>query len=155
MKYSYVNGVYNITTYVRDGWKRFHSMNAQYQLLKKETDTTIFEYFNFISYDTPIARISHITKKDGTINSWRMDVTSYWNCSPSTKRQLSRFLREYELPYTMNDIAMYFNNTEQYKKDSYNGLVHSIHCIGIDKLDGYFKSNACQRNTCPCEILTR
>lgn len=155
MKYSYVNGVMNVTTYVRDGWRRFHSMNAQYQLLKKETDSTTFEYFNFISYDTPIARISHITKKDDTINSWRLDITEYWNCSPSTKRQLSRFLREFDLPYTLNDIDMYFNHNEQYKEDCYNGMVHSIHCISTNKLDGFFRTNASQHNSFPCEILTK
>ena len=142
--YKYVNGCYVVTTEIRDGWHRLNHCNAQYQHLRRKG----FEYWNLISYATPICRVTHITldKHD----TWNMDVTGYYDCSPSTIRQLQRFLRMFDLPYTLNDIR------QQQMVD--NGMVDneplmSITFRSIEMLEAYFKSNACQSNSFPCEIL--
>lgn len=142
--YSYVNGCYQVTTQIRDGWHRLNHCNAQYQHLRRD----FFEYWNLISYATPICRVSHITHNGHDI--WHMDVTGYYDCSPSTTRQLQRFLRMFGLPYTVNDIRQQ-EMVDECMVD--NVPLMSVTFRSVETLEGYFRSNACQSNSFPCEIL--
>ena len=143
--YTYYNQTgFKYTTDIRDGWHRLNHCNAQYQHLKREG----FEYWNLISYATPICRVAHITHNGH--DSWHMDVSSYYDYSPTTIRQLQKFLAMFNLPFTFSDIR------EQELIDKgmvTNEPVMSVTFRSVNELEGYFRSNACQRNSYPCEIL--
>lgn len=99
--YSYVNGVMNVTTYVRDGWKRYHNMNAQYcndTALGNEMTVNgvrTFKRYRFISYNTPILYAMH----DNKYNHWMIEINSNaLHYSATTSRQLARYLNEFDIP---------------------------------------------------------
>lgn len=86
--YSYCNGVYNVTTYVRDGFQRFHTMNAQCSAFNIAERYTCWQ---FISYATEICQIMY----DHKYNVWHACFSSNpFGYSSSTSRQVSRWLRE-------------------------------------------------------------
>lgn len=91
MAYKYVNGVYEVTTAIRDGYKRFRSMNAQYKFERHCWD----DCYWFISYNTPImwANYNHVTEKWHIVLNWEM-----YDCSVSTIRQLTTFMRWINCP---------------------------------------------------------
>ena len=99
--YSYVNGVYSVTTYVRYGWKRYHNMNAQYcndtALADEMTVNGVrtFKRYRFISYNTPILYAMY----DNKYNHWMIEVNANaLHYSATTSRQLARFLNEFDIP---------------------------------------------------------
>lgn len=97
--YSYCNGVYQVTTFVRSGFKRFHSMNAQYRI-QKCAGENITRYY-FVSYATPIMYAFHIEDTD----KWFIHFNDNpFGFSSSTSRQLSKFLNEFSIPATPWDI---------------------------------------------------
>jgi hypothetical protein len=91
MSYKYINGYYEVTTDIRNGFKRFHTMNAQYKFERFGWDDNYW----FISYNTPIlwATYSHVTDKWHIVINWES-----YDCSTSTIRQLTRFMRESGMP---------------------------------------------------------
>lgn len=105
--YSYVNGVMSVTTYVRDGWKRYHNMNAQYcndtALADEMTVNGVrtFKRYRFISYNTPILYAMY----DNKYNHWMIEINyNALHYSATTSRQLARFLSEFGLPISCATI---------------------------------------------------
>lgn len=91
MSYTYINGIYEVTTAIRNGFKRFHSMNAQYKFERFGW----VDYYRFVSYATPILWASHNYGTD----KWRILINwESYDCSKSTIRQLTRFMRENDFP---------------------------------------------------------
>lgn len=119
--YSYCNGVYNVTTYVRNGFERFHTMNAQCKHTKHVEpyhDACYQERFDFISYATPICHAIYYSR----YGSWKISVNrAYFDCSPSTSRQFSRWLRENNIPVSLYDLKSFDRNRE-----FENNIVNSI-----------------------------
>lgn len=110
VSYSYVVGVYVVTTYVRYGFKRFHTMNAQYRVFSTDYDSELnrdrFTFYQFVSYATDIMQAMYDAKYDSWIVSFNDNPFGY---SPSTSRQVSRFIREY-LPFTPNDVRIAYKH---------------------------------------------
>lgn len=100
-QYSYVNGVYGVTTYVRSGFERFHTMNAQCAHEKFYEDGRYFERWHFISYATPICSVLYDSSNDTTTYYVNR---AYFDCSPSTSRQFNRWLRENHMKLSLYDI---------------------------------------------------
>lgn len=108
MSYKYVNGCYEVTTEIRDGFKRFHSMNAQEShFTVNDDDGTRFEVWQFVSYATDIMQVVH----DLEYNTWVVSCNGNpFSYSPSTSRQVSRWIRENRFfPFTVNDIRVAYN----------------------------------------------
>ena len=125
--YHYYSSVYGCTVQVRDGWHRFHSMNAQYQYGKfphPNYDGEYQERFDFISYATPICHVLYESRHD----SWTIDVNrAYFDCSPSTSRQFNRWLRENDIPVTLYDLKRFDRNVE-YENHSYIDVSDNV-CV--------------------------
>lgn len=107
--YSYYNGVCYVTTQIRYGFKRFHSMNAQFKVetcLGAEmcvNGVRAFKRYSFISYATPILYAVYDNKYD----HWLIDINANaLHYSSTTRRQLSKFMREYNIPLSLNDIRI-------------------------------------------------
>lgn len=66
--------------------KPFHSCNAHTEHYK--------DMEMFVSYTTPIAILSYDTSYCA-----HLDVSSAFNCSATTRKQFSRWLREHDLNY--------------------------------------------------------
>jgi hypothetical protein len=94
--YKYVNGVYEVYTPIHDGFKRFHSMNAQYRV--QEIDGT--KVWQFISYATPILQVVRYDNVRWLVSF----LGNPFDYSPSTSRQVSRFIRENVFPFTASDV---------------------------------------------------
>ena len=102
MSYKYVNGIYEVTTEIKSGYKRFHNCNAQHRTDTISDDNgRLFIIWDFISYATPICRVWYDTKW----NVYYVTVNAeYYRCSPTTIKQFSRWLREINAPITYQDI---------------------------------------------------
>ena len=99
---SYNNGLRDVTRTIYG--ERFHNMNAW------TTSLTRFEHHDtiaFVSYETPIAALTQHVFGDG----YTLYVSPYFDCSASTRRQFSRWLRENGLP-DYHDVKRFMNNTE-------------------------------------------
>lgn len=136
-KYEYCNGVNNVNTYVRDNFKRFHTMSAQYRIAFQEefggtynnSSYHRFKLYQFVSYATDIMQAMYDAKNDSWIVSFNDNPFGY---SPSTSRQLSRFVREY-LPFTLNDIRIAYDNC--------NGVTPNIATYHIGNITFDFHSS--------------
>ena len=108
MSYKYVNGCYEVTTEIRDGFKRFHSMNAQESLFVVDDENGArFEIWQFVSYATNIMQVVHDLDYDTWVVSCNGNPFSY---SPSTSRQVSRWIRENStFPFTVDDVRVASN----------------------------------------------
>lgn len=95
--YSYPNGCFEITTHIKDGFKRFHNCRAQYSKFVLNDDDNIprFIVYQFISYATPVIQIVRDMKYDKYIVSCNENPFGY---SPTTSRQISRWLHEIVTP---------------------------------------------------------
>lgn len=113
MSYTYVNGIYEVTTEIHDGYKRFKSRNAQYRhTVDREY---MIEHWDFVSYAYPCMRVSHTMDDD----AWYVKVTyDALDCSRTTTRQIGDFLKYIGCPLTIAHISkalekhcseMYFN----------------------------------------------
>lgn len=148
--YSYVNGCYQVTTEILDGWHRFNRMNAQVQHLVSQAGNT--EHWNLISYNTPICRVTRHGINGNDI--YRIDLSHDWNCSVSTQRQLRKFFEHYNLPcnnYWCNELE---------KLNLYNGISEMhindyvwITFIDNEKLLNWMISNGSRRNSFPMNIV--
>lgn len=99
MSYTYINGVYEVTTPIHKGFKRFHSMNAQYSF--EHDDDFNADSWDFVSYAMPIMTVYH------EIDSGMWYITIAYDAliqSRSTNRQISRFLNEIGAPVTICDL---------------------------------------------------
>lgn len=103
--YTYDNGIYTITQEILPHFKRYHNCNAQYHVnvfKGKEhglTDCVNAETYTFISYSTWLLHASH------NRNGWILYINpSAYDYSCTTTRQLNRFMREYNIPITMQEI---------------------------------------------------
>ena len=157
--YSYVNGIYPVTVQIRDGWKRLNKCNAQVQHLISQDGRR--QHWNFISYNTPICRVSHNISKDGTIDGWRIDLSHDWNCSVSTQRQLQKFFAMFNLPCNtyyckeLDRLCMYTAQTSmhyQYNNAPIDEPYVEINFIDNDTLLGWMISNASRSNSFPMII---
>lgn len=105
--YSYVNGVFVVTTDIRYGFKRFHKCNAQESHFVVNDDDNIprFEIWQFISYATPVIQVVKDMKYDSWIVSCNDNPFGY---SPSTSRQIIRWIRERAFPFSGYDLKEAF-----------------------------------------------
>lgn len=108
MSYKYVNGCYEVTTDIRDGFKRFHSMNAQESIFVVDDENGArFEIWQFVSYATDIMQVVHDLDYDTWVVSCNGNPFSY---SPSTSRQVSRWIRENRFfPFTISDVRVAYD----------------------------------------------
>ena len=102
--YTYCNGVYNVTTYIRNGYKRFHTMNAQ--CAEFNIDDRL-KCWQFVSYNTNICQVIF----DSKFYDWYvMFNDNPFGYSSSTTRQVSRWIRENRFPFTGNDVRIAYSN---------------------------------------------
>jgi hypothetical protein len=93
MSYKYINGYYEVTVPIHDGFKRFHSMNAQYAYTY-DTEYDIAQW-DFVSYNYPLMSVQHVIG-----GNWEVMIAyDALEQSRSTNRQISRFLREINCPF--------------------------------------------------------
>lgn len=110
ISYTYYNGVFQVTTEIKPKFKRYHSCNAQYHIsvfngkdhgMNEKVDS---KTYTLISYDTWIIHCSW------NRNGWILYVNpNAYEYSVTTTRQLNRFITEYHIPITMNDIKEAIN----------------------------------------------
>lgn len=109
MSYTYINGTYEVTTPIHNGFKRFHSMNAQVAYTYDElvdVHNSTFEYhgyetWDFVSYAMPVLTVMH----GFDTNMWDITIAyDAFNQSRSTNRQIARFLREINAPTTVYEL---------------------------------------------------
>lgn len=101
MSYTYVNGIYEVTTDIHDGYKRFNSRNAQYRY--SIDDGSVIEQWDFVSYAYPCLSAYHWIAYD----AWEVFVTECaLDCSRTTTRQIGDFLKHIGCPITVSDIRM-------------------------------------------------
>ena len=94
MGYRYVNGCYEVETPIYDGFKRFHSMNAQtshFEIPHENGMGNRFTVWQLISYNTRICQITYDHKHN--------TISVYLNGNPygysrSTSRQFNRWIDE-------------------------------------------------------------
>ncbi len=87
--------------YIKDGYKRFHSMNAQCAYHRAYEGDRYFERYFFVSYSSPICYAMYDSKYD----SWHININwEKFDCSPSTSRQFSRWLSENDIPLAFCDV---------------------------------------------------
>lgn len=131
--YHYYNGVYGCTTFIRNNWHRFHTMNAQYQYGKFANEYHVGHYqerFDFISYATPIAHVLY----DSFNDHWTISVNrAYFDCSPSTSRQFSRWMRENNIPVSLYDLKHY---------DTDRRYADMLHHVVNDNVDMFWADSA-------------
>ena len=100
----YAGGIYLRKVYVRNGWQRFHTMNAQYQYGRFANEYHVGHYqerYDFISYATPICHAFY----DSFNNHWNISINrAYFDCSSSTSKQFNRWLRENHIPTDLYEL---------------------------------------------------
>lgn len=129
--YSYYNMCdLHVTTYVRNGWKRYHNMNAQYcndtALANEMTVNGVrtFKRYRFVSYNTPILYAMY----DNKYNHWMIEVNANaLHYSATTSRQLARFLNEFDLPISCATLR-YMENHDMNNIDMESVPPHSATC---------------------------
>lgn len=111
MKYSYNNrsSVKDYHKKIREGFDRFHSMNAQTSTFGLDDNgSTRFLVMQFVSYDTNIMQVIYDYKYN-TVTVYCNDNPFNWSCS--TSRQLSRWLYEsYMIPFDAGILRKAYNN---------------------------------------------
>lgn len=101
--YTYVNGVFVVTTDIRNGFKRFHKCNAQETSFVVNDDDNIprFEIWQFISYATPVIQVV----KDMKHNTWIVSCNDNpFGYSRTTSRQISKWISEHAFPFSAYDL---------------------------------------------------
>lgn len=97
---SFYTDSYGRKHYIRNDFKRFHSMNAQCAYYRAYEGDRYFDRYFFISYSSPICYAMYDSKYD----SWHINVNpEKFDCSPSTSRQFNRWLSENNIPCTLYD----------------------------------------------------
>lgn len=118
MKYGYHNRS-NVKDYhkkIREGFKRFHSMNAQTSTFGlTDNGETRFLVMQFVSYETDIIQVIY----DYKYNEYRVYCNGNpfnWSCS--TSRQLSRWLYESPMvPFDAGQLKSAYNNCHSITPD--------------------------------------
>lgn len=118
MKYSYNNrsSVKDYRKKIREGFERFHSMNAQTStFVLDDNGSTRFLVMQFVSYDTNIMQVIYDYKYD-TVTVYCNDNPFGWSCS--TSRQLSRWLYEsYMIPFDSGLLRMAYEKAHSVTPD--------------------------------------
>lgn len=118
MKYSYNNSssVKDYHKKIRDGFERFHSMNAQSRVMGfKDTNDANITVLQFVSYNTNIMQVTiyHATNRFTVVCN---ENPFNWSCS--TSRQLSRWLHESRyLPFDYDTLRMAYENCNSVTPD--------------------------------------
>ena len=118
MKYSYNNrsSVKDYHKKIREGFERFHSMNAQTRIMTfDDTNDANITVLQFVSYYTNIvqATINHATNKITVVCN---ENPFNWSCT--TSRQLSRWLYESRyLPFDFATLRMAYENCNSVTPD--------------------------------------
>ena len=111
MRYSYDNKSpeRNYHKKIRDGFKRFHSMNAQTRIMTfDDTQDANITILQFVSYDTPIIQAT-INHKHSSVTVVCNDNPFGWSCS--TSRQVARWLYESRyLSFDASTLRMAYEN---------------------------------------------
>ena len=136
-------------------WHRLNTCQAQYAHLKRKG----FEYWYLISYNSMICRVSHITHNGK--NSWRLDVTKYWDYSNTTYQHLYKFFKLIPdcpfNPYWMQEyksLKLHNGIQDFHFAQAYHPMYKACICTSdTDTVWGYYRNNSCQRNSYPCEVL--
>lgn len=113
--YTYVNGIYEVTTQIHDGYKRFKSKNAQYR--HTVDNDLMIEQWDFVSYAYPCMSVGHVLDTD----SWDVIVTyDALDCSRTTTKQICDFLKFIGCPLSIEHIRKTFamDVAEMYFTDS-------------------------------------
>lgn len=109
MSYTYVNGIWSVTTDIRDGFKRFHNCNAQARnIYHCNSDGIMVDHvLQFISYNTEICQIVKLYDySDYEYYVWvNEDAYSY---SRTTTRQFNRWINELAR-YDANGIPIWMD----------------------------------------------
>jgi len=101
VSYTYVNGIYEVTTQIHDGYKRFNHRNAQY----RHSVDGFIEQWDFVSYAYPVMSVYHWID----IDEWEVTVTSdALDCSRTTTRQIGDFLKFIGCPLSIAHIRKTF-----------------------------------------------
>lgn len=118
MKYSYNNrsSVRNYHKKIREGFERFHSMNAQARTFGiDENGSRRWLVMQFVSYDTNICQIVYDYKYD-SVQVYCNDDPFNWSCT--TSRQLSRWLYEsYMINFDSSTLRMAYRNAHSVTPD--------------------------------------
>lgn len=116
--YEYVNGDFVVHTDIREGYKRFRQCNAQY----KRRAVGDVEQIVFISYATMIMVVYHYPKT----HSWNVKINDKaFNYSPTTTRQISKFLNTEKLPFGCADLQKAIQSTKHMHRVNDNILIHA------------------------------
>lgn len=118
--YVYNNGVHDIDVTFWKPWVRFHSHMAA--TLDHEKAHAL------VSYSTPIALA---IERDGFTTIY---ITDYWNCSTSTRRQFSRWLREKTFWVTYPDVKKAFKQIEKSDQFKYTDWKNEIEYVSVGDL---------------------
>lgn len=98
---SFYTDSYGRKHYIKEGYKRFHNMNAQYNYHRAYENDRYFDRYYFISYSSPICYAMYDSKYD----SWHININwEKFDCSSSTSRQFNRWLSENYIPLTLYDV---------------------------------------------------
>ncbi len=108
MSYKYVNGCFEVTTDIRNGFKRFHSMNAQHAMFTIDDDKIPrWIVYQFVSYATNVIQVVKDMKYETFVVSCNGNPFGY---SRSTSRQITRWINErWFFPFTSDDIRFAYN----------------------------------------------
>lgn len=99
MSYTYDNGIYEVTTEIHAGYKRFNKRNAQYR--HAVDNELMMEQWDFVSYAYPVMSVDHTLDTD----SWCVIVThDALDCSRTTTRQIGDFLKYIGCPLSLAHI---------------------------------------------------
>ena len=108
MAYTYDDGVYVRRVEIMPGWHRFKSCNAQEcKRVFDEDGIPRFIVWQLISYETPIIKVV----KDLKWYEWNVVCNGNpFGYSPSTTRQVSRWISSHAFPFTPNDLRDAYDN---------------------------------------------
>lgn len=99
MSYTYVNGIYEVTTTIHDGYKRFKSRNAQYR--HSVDNDFMLEQWDFVSYAYPCLSVDRVIGMD----SWNILIAcDALDQSRTTTRQIGDFLRYIGCPLSIAHV---------------------------------------------------
>ena len=118
--YVYNNGVNDVDVTFWHPWIRFHSHMAA--MLDHEKAHAL------VSYSTPIALY---IERNGLTTLY---ITDSWNCSTSTRRQFSRWLREKTYWTTYQDVKKAFRQMEKSEKFKYTDCKNEIEYVSVSNL---------------------
>ena len=108
MAYTYDNGIYIRHVEILPGWRRFKSCNAQERkVIIDDEGIPRFIVWQLISYETPIIQVV----KDLKWYAWDIVCNDNpFGYSPSTTRQVGKWISSHAFPFTPNDLRIAYDN---------------------------------------------